>query len=203
MTNGEEISASAKQKHIEAAARAKNPLENLPYRNYKSAACGQEFELYCRAKNDLDAKTLKWAFKLAEINVAPFYKQLKMGWQPKIKQAELNKNWARYLVAQNAEKQPVAYAMFRFDIDDGDSVLYCYEMQVSAPCQRKGLGKFMMQTLEACARHFQMEKIMLTVLKNNENSITFFNALGYIKDETSPDVLAQADYQILSKSTLV
>lgn len=69
-------------------------------------------------------KTLKWAFKLAEKNVGPFYKANSMGWQPKIKQADLNKNWARYLVACDKDKNPVAYAMFRFDFDYQMSVVY-------------------------------------------------------------------------------
>lgn len=60
----------------------------------------------------------------------------------------------------------------------------------------------MMQMLEACARLWKLEKVMLTVLNNNDNSLTFFKALGYAKDETSPDVLEEADYQILSKSML-
>lgn len=124
MTNEDTLSAAAKHKLIEQASRAKNPLDTLPYDSYKSNTSEDEFKLYCRAKGDMDAKTLKWTFKLAEQNVGPFYKELKMGWKPKIKQAELNKNWARFLVAQNQQKQPVAYTMFRFDMDDGDAVLY-------------------------------------------------------------------------------
>ncbi|KAL7729334.1 hypothetical protein ACLKA6_008909 [Drosophila palustris] len=203
MTNRDELSASAKHKFVEAAARAKNPLEKLPVQcdSYKSKT-SEEFKLYCRAKSDMDAKTLKWTFKLAEQNVGPYYKQLKMGWKPKIKQAELNKNWARFLVALNQQNQPVAYTMFRFDMDDGDCVLYCYEIQISPEYQRKGLGKFMMETLESCARFWQLEKIMLTVLNNNESSLKFFKTLGYVTDETSPDVLQEADYQILSKTML-
>ncbi|XP_017967402.1 N-alpha-acetyltransferase 40 isoform X2 [Drosophila navojoa] len=123
MTNRDDLSSAAKHKFVEAAARAKVPLETLPYESYKSPS-GEEFKLYCRAKSDMDAKTLKWTFKLAEQNVGPFYKQLKMGWQPKVKHSELNKNWARFLVAQNDQKQPVAYTMFRFDMDGGDCVLY-------------------------------------------------------------------------------
>lgn len=124
MTNEDSLSAAAKHKLIEQASRAKNPLDTFPYDSYKSNTSEEEFKLYCRAKGDMDAKTLKWTFKLAEQNVGPFYKELKMGWKPKIKQAELNKNWARFLVAQNQQKQPVAYTMFRFDMDDGDAVLY-------------------------------------------------------------------------------
>lgn len=75
-------------------------------------------------------------------------------------------------------------------------------MQVTAAYQRKGLGKFMMQILEDCARHWHLEKLMLTVLNNNEQSISFYKQLGYGKDEISPDVLEEADYQIFSKSLL-
>jgi len=75
-------------------------------------------------------------------------------------------------------------------------------MQVAAEYRRKGLGKFIMSTLEDCARLWHLEKVMLTVLNNNEASISFFKQLGYVKDEISPDVLEQADYQIFSKSML-
>ncbi|KAH8355880.1 N-alpha-acetyltransferase 40 [Drosophila serrata] len=201
MPNQDELSQGAKQRFVETAARAKNPLESLSYQNYK-APTGEEFKLLCRTKTDADPTMLKWAFKLAETNVGPFYTQLKMGWQPKVKKSELNKKWARYLVVQNDKKENVAYSMFRFDMDHGDCVLYCYEMQVAAPYQRKGLGKFMMQILEDCARHWHLEKLMLTVLNNNEQSISFYKQLGYGKDEISPDVLEEADYQIFSKSLL-
>lgn len=78
----------------------------------------------CRSKAKMDTKVLKWAFKLAEANVAPFYKTGPIGWQPKQKQSDLNKNWARYIVLNDAAKRPVAYTMFRFDLDYGCSVLY-------------------------------------------------------------------------------
>ncbi|XP_017142890.1 N-alpha-acetyltransferase 40 [Drosophila miranda] len=201
MGNQDELSTGAKQKFVEAAARAKNPLDTLPYEKY-TAPSGEEFKLICRTKSDADAKTIKWAFKLAEKNVGPYYKQLKMGWQPKIKAAEHNKNWARYLVAQNDKKENVAYCMFRFDMENYDCILYCYEMHVAASSQRKGLGRFMMQALEDCARHWNLEKVMITVLNNNENSISFYKKLGYSKDETSPDVTEEAEYQIFSKATL-
>lgn len=129
MTNADTNTAAAQQRNIENAARAKNPMENIPevlhYKTAKGEAV-QEYSLYAKAKSDMDAKTLKWAFKLAERNVSPFYKELSMGWQPKVKQNDLNKSWARYLVALDNKKQAVAYAMFRFDLDYGSAVLYWY-----------------------------------------------------------------------------
>lgn len=125
MTNSTEISATQQHKSLGIASRSKNPIEEAfpEYAKYKK----DDFEvsLYCKHKADMDPKVIKFAFKLAEANVGPYYKTCKLGWQPKIKQNELNKNWARYLVAVDTKKkQPVAYAMFRFDLDYGSSVLY-------------------------------------------------------------------------------
>lgn len=75
-----------------------------------------------------------------------------------------------------------------------------YEMQIEPSAQRQGLGKHMMLALEQCAKHWKMEKVVLTVLKNNDNAQAFFKAIGYTLDDSSPDVLEKADYEILSKS---
>lgn len=74
-----------------------------------------------------------------------------------------------------------------------------YEMQIEKASQRQGLGKFMMTALENCAKHWQMEKFILTVLKNNPVATEFFRKIGFVLDETSPDILEKADYEILSK----
>ncbi|XP_013110459.1 N-alpha-acetyltransferase 40 [Stomoxys calcitrans] len=202
MTNSNVNNAAAQQRSVENAARSKNPLESQPdFMQFSSPAeNSQTFSLYCKAKCDMDTKTLKWAFKLAERNVSPFYKQLSMGWQPKVKQNDLNKGWARYLVAVDKNKMPVAYSMFRFDMDYGQPVLYCYEMQIEPSVQRQGLGKHMMSALEECAKYWKMDKVVLTVLKNNQNAQAFFKSVGYVLDDSSPDILEKADYEILSKS---
>lgn len=48
------------------------------------------------------------------------------------------------------------------------------------------------------AKHYNMEKLILTVLSNNEDGIKFFNSMGFITDDTSPD--KPTDYAILSKN---
>lgn len=68
--------------------------------------------------------------------------------------------------------------MFRFDMDYGRSVLYCYEMQVEEEFQRKGLGGFMMTALEEIAKSFGMEKLVLTLLTNNPDAKRFYDRLG-------------------------
>ncbi|XP_075147522.1 N-alpha-acetyltransferase 40 [Haematobia irritans] len=203
MRNANANNAATQQRSVETAAKSKNPMEAIDVFNFTSnAENGQNFTLYCKTKSDMDSKILKWAFKLAERNVSPFYKELSMGWQPKVKQNDLNKGWARYLVAVDSKKTPVAYSMFRFDMDYGHPVLYCYEMQIDPSAHRQGLGKHMMSALEKCAKHWKMDKVVLTVLKNNVNAQGFFKSMGYILDDSSPDILEKADYEILSKSVL-
>lgn len=119
------ISVSNQHRAIEKASKVKNILEPFNDEFTKYTNDDLDVSIYCKWKSEMDAKTLKWAFKLAERNVSPFYKSGPMGWQPKVKQSDLNKNWARYLVAMDKKtKQPIAYGMFRFDMDYGHSVLY-------------------------------------------------------------------------------
>lgn len=47
-----------------------------------------------------------------------------------------------------------------------------------------------------------MDKLILTVLTNNESGITFFKGLGFGVDDTSPDAAENSGYQILSKLLL-
>lgn len=75
-------------------------------------------------------------------------------------------------------------------------------MQIEKEFQRKGLGRFMMSALERMAKYYEMEKIILTVLTNNDSGIEFFKNLGYTVDDTSPDKSENAGYEILSKSML-
>lgn len=123
----EPTSTAHHHRTIERAAKTQNILEPFGSEFDTFTVDGEQTTLTttCKWKAQMDAKALKWAFKLAETNVGPFYKTCSIGWQPKQKQADLNKNWARYLVlTDRATKKPVAYSMFRFDMDYGCSVLY-------------------------------------------------------------------------------
>lgn len=73
-------------------------------------------------------------------------------------------------------------------------------MQIETSFQRKGLGKFMMSALEQCAKVWEMEKVVLTVLKNNPDAKNFFTNVGFELDDSSPGSYENKDYEILSKS---
>lgn len=84
MTGAEVHSTSFQHKTIEKASKTPNPFE--PFANeFATVPVGDQiFNTYCKWKNQMDAKTLKWAFKLAEANVGPFYRDCSIGWQPKV-----------------------------------------------------------------------------------------------------------------------
>ncbi|XP_059612027.1 N-alpha-acetyltransferase 40 [Phlebotomus argentipes] len=194
-----ELTVKERQQKIAKACNASDALESL---SEMFSYTRDDFRVRLRAwrKAEIPQKTLKWAIKLAERNVGPFYSSCSLGWQPKIKQADLNKHWARYLIAYTEDGgDPVAYCMFRFDMDHGRSVLYCYEAQLEESARRKGLGSHMMRILECAAAQWHMEKVVLTVLKNNPSGMNFFRKIGYSTDETSPGREESAPYEILSK----
>lgn len=112
------------QRVLENALRSKTPLVFAQdHLSYTPVDQEDSYRLCCLRKDDMDKSILKWAFKLAERNVGHLYKATSIGWQPKVKQTDLNKAWARYLLAESNQR-PVAYAMFRFDMDYGYCVLY-------------------------------------------------------------------------------
>ena len=113
-----------KHKNVEKANHQKNPFTSIEemFGKYEN---GDDFkvELKCFHQKEMNKGDIKWCFKLAERNVGGYYKSCALGWQPKVKQNDLNKSWARYLLAYQQNKL-VAYAMFRFDMDYGRSTLY-------------------------------------------------------------------------------
>lgn len=85
----------------------------------------------------------------------------------------------------------LAYSMFRFDMEDDECVLYwygrlsmtsysswgthllpSYELQVSQSAQRGGMGKTLMACLYDIARRWNMQKVMLTVFKGENVSVS-------------------------------
>ncbi|KAG6845785.1 hypothetical protein H0H87_003839 [Tephrocybe sp. NHM501043] len=128
------------------------------------------------------------------------------GWNPTSKQDELFHRLSRFILIYAADDL-VAFTMFRFEYEDKEELLYCYELQIRESHWRKGLGKLLIQILERIGVEWGMEKVMLTVFKVNEDAIKFYHALGFTMDESSPgyleedddmDTVEGVDYEILS-----
>lgn len=57
-----------------------------------------------------------------------------------------------------------------------------------------------MKTLESLAKVWEMDRVVLTLLCNNEGASRFYkNRMGYVLDDTTPSKSEETAYEILSK----
>ncbi|XP_042295072.1 N-alpha-acetyltransferase 40 isoform X4 [Sceloporus undulatus] len=143
---------------------------------------------------------------VSNIDNFSWYEQSEWGWKDREKRDEMADDRAWYLIALEDGSLPVAFSHFRFDVECGDEVLYCYEVQLESNVRRKGLGKFLIQILQLVANGTQMKKVMLTVFKHNHGAYQFFKeALQFEIDDTSPSMSGccgdDCSYEILSRRT--
>ncbi|KAI0963801.1 hypothetical protein AcW1_000774 [Taiwanofungus camphoratus] len=120
------------------------------------------------------------------------YVSSSFGWNEAAKRQELFHTLSRFVVVRRDEtkdngepakregpvKPIVAFTMFRFDREEGENVVYCYELQVHREMRRAGLGRFLVEQLLSIGPKWGMKKIMLTVLKTNQSARQFYKALG-------------------------
>lgn len=160
---------------VDKANKLEDPLEPFPvFRKFNKN--GLNAELSVHKVVDLEEEVKLWAFNLTKRNMQEKYTESNWTWKDSQKLEELTDESAWYLIAKSSDGQNLGFSHFRFDMDYGDEVLYCYELQLEAEAQRKGLGKFMMQILELMAFTNNMKKVVLTILKLNPSS-DFFRAL--------------------------
>ncbi|XP_064407813.1 N-alpha-acetyltransferase 40 isoform X3 [Latimeria chalumnae] len=190
---------------VEAANKLGDPLEAFPvFKKYDRN--GLNISIECKRVSSLDPATVEWAYELTKANMQALYEQSEWGWKDREKKEEMTDDRAWYLIAREEGSTTVAFSHFRFDVECGDEVLYCYEVQLETRVRRKGLGKFLLQILQLIANSTQMKKVMLTVFKHNQGAYQFFReALQFDIDETSPSVSGccsdDSSYEILSRRT--
>ncbi|KAM3962518.1 LOW QUALITY PROTEIN: N-alpha-acetyltransferase 40 [Aphomia sociella] len=158
-----------------------------------------EVDIFIQRVNQLDKSILDWAIDLTERNMKKLYETCAWGWNKERKVEEMTDDSAWYIVVKE-KKELLAFSHFRFDMDFGDPVLYCYEVQVETAGRRRGLGQRVLCVLEKLARATRMRFVRLTALTHNPSACAFFKACGYSLDETSPPKEEAAHYEILSKA---
>ena len=160
-------------------------------------------------------------FGLIELTSSNAYDGSSVGWSPLKKRKEMKLPDMRYLIAREGSRtvnpnlngssaptqgQTLGFLSFMVTYEDGKEVIYCYEIHMSPMAQGLGLGKQLMLTLEDIGRRVGLEKAMLTVFKSNTKALRFYDRLGFVVDEYSPQprklrngTVKEADYLILSK----
>ncbi|CAG8440755.1 2156_t:CDS:2 [Ambispora leptoticha] len=143
----------------------------------------------------------QWTFNLVKRNVREFYKKSNDGWNPREKLDEMREPHARYLIARrkndNTKEQ---------DASKGQQQDCEQKLRKDEHARGKGLGTFLMRTMEDLGRRWKMKKSMLTIFKANTKALNFYyKHLGYEIDGISPSLYLdpkeaeEYDYEILSK----
>ena len=166
----------------------------------------QSFRFHSAKHAELDPAIQAWILLLWKRNMEALMHNSHWGFDPTDKADELSAATSRYLVVfrrsneEETDDEPVAYCHYRFDMDEGEPVLYCYEMQTEADWQSRGIGARLLLILSFLAHRTKMTKIVATVLKANTGSIAFFRRLGFAEDTSNPDYDDDCDYIIISTS---
>jgi ribosomal protein S18 acetylase RimI-like enzyme len=80
-------------------------------------------------------------------------------------------------------------------------VLYLYELQVNQKQRGKGVGSEVLQIVESIACDCDRVQVRLTVHKENQRAISFYQRHDYVMDSTCPCLQGiSAPYFILSKA---
>uniref|UniRef100_A0A5K3FQK7 N-alpha-acetyltransferase 40 n=1 Tax=Mesocestoides corti TaxID=53468 RepID=A0A5K3FQK7_MESCO len=217
--------AYSTNKYIVNAANALSSKEILK-KSFNSSnmivfeSCCLSFLVKCFGPAELPPDQREKIFFITEHNMKNFYLKSTWGWDDETKRNELFAPESRLLVCylRNVKARcdlrrhksppslpvtsddPCAFVHFRFEIDAGRPILYCYEIQLHEKVRGFKLGRKLMDILLKISIDNRMSRILLTVFKFNTVACTFFRKLGFKIDHTDPSKFGLCvDYSILSR----
>lgn len=96
--------AGMQHKAIERANQQKQPFAKIDEEYGKYTKDDLSITVKFFSSKELSKDLQKYCFKLAERNVSGYYKACELGWQPKVKQNDIAKSWAKFLLAYDQNK---------------------------------------------------------------------------------------------------
>ncbi|OTA76949.1 hypothetical protein M434DRAFT_87818 [Hypoxylon sp. CO27-5] len=146
------------------------------------------FSLSLTQSGNLNASDLDACFRLVEETSRADYEASTIGWKPSKKLAEMKSPELRYIIVKDSMGRVRAFTSLMPTYEEGEPVVYCYEIHLKPELQGTGLGKTLMEFLESVAANTPpVEKVMLTCFLSNERALAFYRKLGFKRDEISPE----------------
>lgn len=113
----------------------------------------------------------------------------------------------RYILVRDPSSQVQGFTSLMPTLEEGQPVVYCYEIHLKPELRGTGLASLLMSMLETVAAEVEViEKVMLTVFTCNQRAVEFYQRCGFERDEISPQPrtlrggkVKMPDYEILSK----
>ncbi|KAJ7110143.1 acyl-CoA N-acyltransferase [Mycena epipterygia] len=192
----EDISTGSKQVRAANEASASQISKSL----VPIADSAYTFQALLAESLDGPARSSIWS--MFETNMRTMYTSSSFGWDPPHKKGELFDPLSRFILVypKSGKHTLVAFTAFRFEFEEGQNIVYCYDLQVSKTAQRHGLGRTLMNHLAKIGADFRLDKIMLTVFKANTRALKFYDDFGFEMDPDSPEEDDEEDYKILCKT---
>ena len=184
----------------------------------------EHYDTVVRASEELSDEDLDACFRLIEATSSEAYRESAVGWSRAKKKAEMLLPDMRYImlkrrltdIEEERERVPnlfdysqgevEGFVSFMITYEDGHEVIYCYEIHLASHLLGQGFGKHLMSSMEQVGCRVGVEKAMLTVFRSNSKALRFYEKLGYVEDEYSPQArllrngtVKEPSYVILSK----
>ncbi|RPA83500.1 hypothetical protein BJ508DRAFT_360473 [Ascobolus immersus RN42] len=179
-------------------------LIEVPFR----AKDGRSYKATLETSTTLDDETLQTCFQLVKDGCKDMYDRSEMRWSNSKKKEEMRMKGMNFLVLRDSETTEFAgFLSMLVTVEEGEELIYCYELHITPSKHGLGLGRYLMQIFEEFGRNVGFVKLaMLTVFTENKPARDFYTKLGYQLDDCSPEprrlrngVVKQPTYQILSK----
>lgn len=146
-------------------------------------------------------------FALVRATSQKDYEGSSRGWDPSAKREEMRHPDLRYILVKDARSVVRGFTSLMPTIEEGQPVVYCYEIHLEPELRGTGLAKLLMGLLETVAHNIDVvDKVMLTVFTCNKRAVEFYQKCGFTRDGISPQPrtlrsgkVKTPEYEILSK----
>ncbi|KAK5634855.1 hypothetical protein RRF57_010568 [Xylaria bambusicola] len=146
-----------------------------------------KYSLSLMSARRLSSDDFNTCYHLIEETSRADYEASTTGWKSVKKIAEMKSPELRYILVKNEEGVVRGFTSLMPTYEEGEPVVYCYEIHLASELQRTGLGRLLMSFLESVASHTPpIKKIMLTCFLSNKGALRFYESAGFTKDPISP-----------------
>lgn len=162
--------------------------------------------LTCPAR--LAPDDLQACFSLIEETSRSDYENSAGKWHPTKKLQEMKSSELRYILVRDTKTNTIhGFISLMPTYEEGQPVVYCYEIHLKPELQGTGLGTLLMSFLSTVAENIPpITKVMLTCFVSNQRGLNFYRKLGFETDDISPvsrtlrsRTVFTPDYVIMSK----
>ncbi|KAK1964796.1 acetyltransferase [Colletotrichum sublineola] len=179
---------------IEAANRkpddqfVKDHLRPSPdWTSWTHPASGRPYALELKSAPALTQHELQACFDLVEHTSGADYRASRGGWKPLAKLKEMRSPELRYILSNGGEGRICGFTSLMPTFEEGEAVVYCYEIHLVEELRGTGMGRGLMDRLVQVAESIPgVEKVMLTCFVANAAARAFYGRLGFEKDPISP-----------------